>query len=265
VLVVGAGPSGQQIALELVRAGRQVFLSAGAHARVPRRYRGRDIWAWLDALGRFDDTVDDVGEVAARRPTPSVTLTGVDGGEPLDLGVLQRAGAVLGGRLTGFTGHHALFAADLPDTIRTADESMHALLAEIDRHIADTGVEAEPPEEVPAVPVEPGISSLDLTAAGVSAIVWATGYRRSYPWLHAPVLTPRGELEQRDGVTRMAGLYSLGLRFQHRRSSHQIRGVGRDAALLAARILGTPAPARRLHARPRPTRARRAMAAALAA
>ena len=74
-----------------------------------------------------------------------------------------------------------------------------------------------------------GPRSLDLRAAGVSTIVWATGYRREYPWLHIPVFDAQGEIVHRRGVTPVPGLFVLGLRFQSRRTSHTIGGVGRDA------------------------------------
>ncbi|HEY1366737.1 MAG TPA: NAD(P)-binding domain-containing protein, partial [Gaiellaceae bacterium] len=51
VLVVGGGATGQQLALELRQAGRDVVLAVGRHSRAPRRYRGRDIFEWLDLLG----------------------------------------------------------------------------------------------------------------------------------------------------------------------------------------------------------------------
>jgi len=68
--------------------------------------------------------------------------------------------------------------------------------------------------------------------------VWATGYRRSYPWLRLPVLDPSGEICQRRGRTPVPGLYVLGQRFQHYRSSNFIGGVGRDAASVADHIAG---------------------------
>ncbi|NMD08079.1 MAG: NAD(P)-binding domain-containing protein, partial [Phyllobacteriaceae bacterium] len=52
VLVVGAGSSGAQIADELLRAGKTVFLSVGPHDRPPRAYRGKDFVWWLGALGK---------------------------------------------------------------------------------------------------------------------------------------------------------------------------------------------------------------------
>ena len=72
-------------------------------------------------------------------------------------------------------------------------------------------------------------TELDLRAAGIATIVWATGYRRDYSWLDVPVLDQRGELVQTGGVTAAPGLYVVGLRFQSRRNSNFIDGVGHDA------------------------------------
>jgi putative flavoprotein involved in K+ transport len=84
------------------------------------------------------------------------------------------------------------------------------------------------------LPVAP--RALDLRR--IAAIVWATGFRRRYPWLHVPgVLDERGEIVQRRGATRVHGLYVLGLAYQYRRTSHFIGGVGRDAETIARSII----------------------------
>ena len=85
VLVVGAGASGQQIAEELMRAGRTVYISVGAHNKLPRRYRGHDAIWWMDQLGTFDATVGSLSDVKAAMRKPSVSLTGVGGGHDLSL------------------------------------------------------------------------------------------------------------------------------------------------------------------------------------
>ena len=260
VLVVGAGPSGQQIALELRRAGRDVIIAAGRHARMVRRYRGKDIWHWLKEIGSLDETIDQVPSPEASRRAPSFTLTGVDGGKQLDLAVLDRLGVIVAGRLEGFGGRRALFAADVQTNIADADRRMKRVLDRIDDHIERTWRGAWPhrdnrPPDVD-LPGSPG--SLDLDAAGVTTVIWATGYQREYPWLHVDALDPAGELIHERGVTRVPGLYALGLRFQYRRSSHIIGGVGHDAAFIAEHISGrvraTPAPGRtRPLARPETT------------
>ncbi len=62
VLVIGAGSSGVQIADELQRAGRAVWLSVGAHDRPPRRYRQRDFCWWLGVLGMWDAAANAPGK-----------------------------------------------------------------------------------------------------------------------------------------------------------------------------------------------------------
>lgn len=236
VLVVGAGPSGQQIALELRRAGRDVVLAAGRHGRMPRRYRGRDAFAWLRDVGHLDATIDAQPDPVAARRAASFPLDGRGGGRPLDLGVLRREGVRLTGRLVGFDGARAVFADDVVANAAAADASMRGHLARFDAIAGDA-----PAEAVAPVVVEPGPGSIDLVEAGIGTIVWATGYRREYPWLHVPVLGPDGEIAHRRGVTATPGVYALGLRFQHRRDSHFVGGVGRDAADLAQRIATTAA------------------------
>jgi putative flavoprotein involved in K+ transport len=228
VLVVGAGPSGQQIGLELARAGRTVTISVGRHARMPRRYRGRDVWRWLAEIGELDRTVDELHDVAAAKRSPSLPLSGVGGGEELGLDVLRAAGVRLTGRLRGFTGSHALFDDDLAANVAEAQARLQRVLAQIDARAG-----AAPPQVVApvAAPLAPAV--IDLADEGISTVIWATGYRRAYPWLRIPVLDANGEIVHRRGVTSVPGLYALGLRLQWTRSSHFIGGVGDDAAYLA--------------------------------
>jgi len=235
VLVVGAGPTGQQLALELARSGREVTIAVGRHARLPRRYRGRDIWEWLDLLGDLEVTVDEVPDADAARRTPSVAITGANGGEELDLGALRAAGVDVRGRLLGFTGQHALFSDGLATEVDQADRRMRRILSRIDE-LADRLDGGNGPEHVARIDLPPRPLTLDLDDAGVETVLWATGYRRSYPWLRVPVLAEDGEIVQHHGVTAAPGLYTLGLKFQHRRSSHFIGGVGADAELIAGRI-----------------------------
>jgi putative flavoprotein involved in K+ transport len=251
VLVVGAGASGQQLALELAAAGRPVVLAVGRHARAPRRYRGRDIWSWLDELGDLERTIDQVGDPDQARRTPSFALSGGEGGRRLDLDVLVRAGVRLTGRLTAFDGRHACFADDLRANIADAEGRLERLLDRIDARADTLGVPAS--ERPSAVTVDDPPSRLDLGALRVSTVVWATGYRRRTSWLPAGVTDGRGAIVQRRGATRLPGLYVLGLRYQHRRSSHFIGGVGADASYLARAILGRQGSPRRAAIRaPRP-------------
>jgi putative flavoprotein involved in K+ transport len=235
VLVVGAGPSGQQIAAELARAGRDVALAAGGHRALPRRYRDRDVYWWMQRLGLLDRTVDSLPDpAAAARTTRSSVLQGGD--EDLDLRRLHREGVTVTGRLLGVDGHRALLGDGLAADLADADANASRLRLRVDEHVTRTGLHVpEEPWAVPAVPdwATTAPTSIDLAREGVGAVVWATGYTRDWSWIHAPVFDAHGEPVHHRGVTAEPGLSFLGLRWLWRRDSGFISGVGRDAEHLA--------------------------------
>lgn len=238
VLVVGASASGVQIADELHRAGREVTLAVGRHTRLPRRYRGRDIMWWLENLGILRQRTFEVADLAASRATPSMQLQGRRDHADVDLAALQRSGVRLVGRAIGCDGARVRFADDLARTTRRADAKLRRLTERIERVIArspELALDDQAPRFPPAR-VEAPMPAIDLRAQHVSTIVWATGFRRRYPWLHVPVVSPAGELVHDRGVTRVPGLYALGLRFMRRRNSSFIDGVRHDAYELAATL-----------------------------
>jgi putative flavoprotein involved in K+ transport len=238
VLVVGASATGVQLADELARADREVVLAVGRHSRVPRRYRGMDIWWWLDQIGTFARTIDGVSDPMQARNEGALQLVGRDDHRDVDLPALQGLGVRLTGHLAGIDGHELTFADDLVTTTTAADERLTRVLARIDDHITANGLDTEvlpaatPPRLVPTEQV----AHLDQRHDRLATVVWATGYRRLYPWLQIPVLDRHGEIAQRRGVTPVAGLYVLGQRFQHRRDSNFIDGVRHDATYLARHI-----------------------------
>lgn len=239
VLVVGSGASGIQIAAELALAGRQVILSMGRHGRAVRRYRGRDIWWWLDRTGSLHQTAAEVRDLKQARKAPSLGLTGARGGVDIDLGSLQRMGVRIAGRMTSVEDRHALFSDNAVRDAADADDRLTRLLSKFDEWALSEGIDHE--LDSPSRPVRVRIDRplegpVDLVAEGVGTVVWATGYRPSYPWLHVSVLDETGEIVHNRGVTAVPGLYVLGLRFQWRRDSHFIHGVGRDAEFLAGEI-----------------------------
>ena len=238
VLVVGASATGVQLADELHRSGRHVTIAVGSHSRIPRRYRGLDIFRWLDLIGAFDKTIDDVGDVAAARSEPSLQLVGRDDHRSLDLATLQADGVRLVGRLSGVDGTRVRLATNLGAVIDAADRHTARVLARIDAAIDRLGLTAEVFDAEPIPPVFPMSipDALDLDAAGITTIVWATGHRRPYPWLDLPILDRHGEICQYRGVTPVPGAYVLGQRFQHYRNSNFIDGVGRDAQYVAEHI-----------------------------
>ena len=240
VLVVGASATGVQLADEIHASGRPVTLAVGRHLRLPRTYRGRDIMWWLDAMGVFDETSDDVFNVAASRTQPSLQLAGWAGVRPLDVSSLARRGIRLLGRLVAADFERVHFDDDLIATTAASDLKLAQLLLRIDAFIAKTSPGAVAPPE-PFEPTWPDgfdveKTTIDLRAAGINSVVWATGFTRRFSWLRVPVLDERGDIRHRGGITAVPGLFVLGMHFQRRRKSAFIDGVGDDAAFVAEKI-----------------------------
>jgi putative flavoprotein involved in K+ transport len=240
VVVVGASATGVQIADELARAGREVVLAVGRHSRVPRRYRGMDIWWWLDQIGTFERTIDEMEDPYEARHEGALQLVGRDDHRDVDLPALQRLGVRVTGRLTDADGDDLAFADDVQTTTSAADERLRRLLVRIDDHIDASGLAREVlSADTPArLGSEEPITRLHARRDGIASVIWATGYRRAYPWLRIPVLDPHGEIVQRRGVTPVTGLYVVGQRVQHRRDSNFIDGVRHDASFVARHIAG---------------------------
>jgi putative flavoprotein involved in K+ transport len=229
VLVVGASASGVQLADELARTGREVVLAVGAHTRLPRRYRDRDILWWLDRMGSFDRTIDEAPDPAAALREPSLQLGGSL--RPIDLVALQARGVRLTGRLIGTARDDLRFADDLAATTAVADARLRRVLTDIDTYARGHGPAGRPDPAPPTV--TPRQAPVRLHPRRLGTVVWATGFRPAYPWLDVPVLDGDGYLRHRRGVTPAPGLYAIGLRFQHRRSATFIDGARHDAAFIA--------------------------------
>jgi putative flavoprotein involved in K+ transport len=239
VLVVGASATGVQLADEIHASGRPVTLAVSRHTRLPRVYRGRDILWWLDAMGVFDESVDDVFDIRASRHQPSLQLVGRPDRATLDLPALEGRGVRLVGRAAGAEGDRVFFADDLVAHTVAADSRLARLVQRIDIFAARTGLDPSwgPPEPFsPFLWPRPAPTEIDLRAEGISTVVWATGFRRLYPWLKVPVLDAQGEIRHEGGVTPSPGLYVIGLYFLRRRKSSFIDGVGQDAMELTAHL-----------------------------
>jgi putative flavoprotein involved in K+ transport len=239
VLVVGASASGIQLADEIHASGRPVTVAVGRHTRLPRRFRGRDILWWLELMGILDQTPDDVYDFEISREQPSLQLVGRPDYSTLDLPLLQKQGVRLAGRVVSGEGSTIRFGDDLIAHTAAADAKLAVLLRRIDSFIVEAGLEEQVAEAEPFVPFfwpAPSPQEIDLRSEGISTVLWATGFRRSYPWLKVPVLDDRGEIIHRGGITPAPGLYVIGLQFLRSRKSAFIDGVGNDAAELTEHI-----------------------------
>jgi putative flavoprotein involved in K+ transport len=236
VLVVGAGSSGVQIASELLRFGKRVYLSVGPHDRPPRAYRERDYCWWLGVLGKWD----------LEAPGPNtehvtIAVSGVDGGQTIDFRRLAAAGMMLVGRTESHKDGTLSFASDLADNVARGDANYLSLLDEADAYVTNNGLDL--PEEPEAREIGPDpacltnpIRELNLTKAGVTSIIWATGYSVDYSWLELDTFDAKGKPKHKRGVSVEPGLYFLGLPWQTRRGSSFIWGVWHDAKFVADRI-----------------------------
>ncbi len=235
VLVVGASSTGVQLAKEIHASGRPTVLAVGDHTRVPRRYRGRDIYAWLETTGILDDQALEGGSLESARRQPSLQLVGSADNRNLDLGVLSRQGVRLTGRLAAMDGTTAQFSGDLERTTATSHRRMLRIFDRIDDCIKTRGSDAPAADPAARTPFSAigNPLTLDLRREGIRSVIWATGYVRRYPWLKVPVLDARGEIIHRGGATASPGLYVLGLVFLRRRRSSFIDGCGLDAEELA--------------------------------
>jgi putative flavoprotein involved in K+ transport len=254
VLVVGASATGLQLADEIHRSGRPVTIAVGEHIRLPRLYRGRDIQWWLEAIGVLDERYDEIDDIVRARRVPSPQLVGSPERRTLDLNALIERGVDVVGRLVGVDGSRLQFSGSLANHCAMADLKLNRLLERIDKWCAERrlGDGVLGPERLAATQVETAPRlALDLDKDAVATIVWATGLRPDYSWLHAPVLDHKGRLRH-DGGVAAPGLYALGLSFMRRRKSSYIHGAEDDVRDLSTHLVQQlrgserrrPAPAR---------------------
>ena len=236
VMVIGAGSSGTQIADELLKADRHVYLSVGPHERPPRSYRGRDFVWWLGVLGKWD------AQAVPGNEHVTIAVSGAYGGRTVDFRRFASDGMTLVGMTTAFEDGVLTFAPDLSDNLLKGDANYLSLLDEADSWVARNGVDL--PEEPEARKIGPDLDcvtdpilELDLAKAGVTSIIWATGYALDYSWLKVDVFDETGRPKHLRGITSEPGVYFLGLPWLSRRGSSFIWGVWHDAKYLAEHIL----------------------------
>lgn len=239
VLVVGSGASGCQIADELCKAGRQVFLSVSRHRRVPRRYRGQDMIWWFEKLGRYDVQIDSF---PGRKYPPSTVVTGVDGGYDMDLRQSAHDGVHLLGRLIGVGDGVAHFGDDLNAVLDTADQAFVDFRDAADALAlqADIAAQVQPAEPSPSATPSKRMEmapAMHLEQAGIGSLIWATGHRYDFDWIDLPILDGAGAPVQTRGVTACPGVFFLGLHWMHTFKSGQFSFVDEDAAHLAKYLI----------------------------
>lgn len=236
VLVVGAGASGSQIAEELRRAGRTVYLSVGEHYRPPRSYRERDYCWWLGALGMWDEV-----KKKPKREHVAFAVSGYDNGKTIDFRRLAHTGIQLVGITQRFENGVMAFQEGLAENVAQGDADYFEVLREADAYIEQNGLDLPPEPEAWKLLDDPEcltnpILSLNLAEAGIKSIVWATGFKVDYRWMEVDVFDDQGYPVHKRGITAEKGIYFLGLPNQSNRSSSFIWGVWHDAKYIADHI-----------------------------
>jgi putative flavoprotein involved in K+ transport len=239
VLVVGSAQSGGQIAEELYQSGRKVYLCVSSAGWGPRRYRGQDIVRWMDRAGFNAVTVDKLPSPKMKFAA-SALVSGKDGGHTLNVHQFARDGVVLLGRMQAAQAGKITLAPDLKESLAKSDKFKADLLKRIDDYIEKMGLDV-PQETLPDL--RDGysaevITELDVQSAGITSVIWATGYKFDFGLVRLPVVDADGYPIQKRGVTDYPGLYFVGLPWLHTAKSGLLFGVGDDAASIVSHIAG---------------------------
>jgi putative flavoprotein involved in K+ transport len=209
----------------------------GSAPRVPRRYRGRDIFSWLADTGFTESTVDKLPSPKAKF-AGNPHLSGKDGGRTINLHLFARDGVRLLGRILDAEDRKIKLAADLKENLAKADKAEADITAMIDQYIEKNGINA-PEEVLPKYQDGYGVeevTELDLEAAGIKTIIWAMGYNFDYSLVKVPFADEDGYPIHQRGVTRFPGLYFIGLSWLYKRKSPLLLGVAEDADYIASHI-----------------------------
>jgi putative flavoprotein involved in K+ transport len=240
VLVVGASATGVQLASEIHRSGRPVTLAVGEHVRLPRTYRGRDIFWWLETTGLLAERYDEVDDLTRARHLPSPQLTGTPEAVTTDLNTLTELGIRIVGRLGRITDGVAQFSGGLHNTCALADLKMNRFLNRADQWATASGLDDDlpPPHRFAPTYVDPRTPlELDLTSGEITTVLWATGFRPDHSWLDIPVRDRTGHIRHDGGVvTGAPGLYLLGMPVLRTRASTYIHGAATDSDALAGHL-----------------------------
>ena len=240
VLVVGASASGVQLGSEIHRSGRPVTLAVGEHVRLPRTYRARDIFWWLEATGLLAERYNQVDDLTRARHLPSPQLTGTPEAVTTDLNTLTALGIRIVGRLGRITDGVAQFSGALANTCALADLKMNRFLNRADQWATASGLDDDlpPPHRFAPTYVDPRTPlELDLTSGEITTVLWATGFRPDHSWLDIPVCDRTGHIRHDGGVvTGAPGLYVLGMPVLRTRASTYIHGAATDSDALVGHL-----------------------------
>jgi len=236
VLVVGSGQSGGQIAEDLARGGRQVYLATSRVGRLPHSYRGRHYMSWM-----VDTGIADIPRTELLKVGPIATRPLVGADHTISLQSLSALGVVLLGRLRAVEAGIAHFDTDVRANIDHGDTTAAEMKKRIDLWVVAQGIDCPPPvpdptdDVAPRLP-DPPIDRLDLLRS-IGSVVWCTGVRGDYSFLRVSgALDERGAPIEEGGLTRVPGLCIAGVPYSVNRRSGTILAAGPDAMRMVNHI-----------------------------
>ena len=240
-LVIGSGQSGVQVVEDLLDAGRKVYFSTSRVGRFVRRFRGRDMLVWANDIGFFSQRMSDVEDPnIAKMAQPQIS--GTKGGHTVSLQSLEKMGAILLGRYQGYRGNEFHFEENLAENIMFADQISAKFRNMVDDYIVKQGIDAPPPDVDEADHADPSPEDrhpptvLDPAEAGITSIVWCTGFGGNFSWIEGIDLDEKGVPVHENGVSPLAGLYYCGFAWLSKRRSGLICGIKEDAAYIVEHI-----------------------------
>jgi putative flavoprotein involved in K+ transport len=242
VLVVGSAQSGCQITEDLLNAGRKVYLSTSMVGRIPRWYRGRDIFYWVKEAKFYDIKAEEIEDpkILELRP-PQVSGTG-SGRDSMSLQSLSKNGAVILGKMYKADNAKVFFQEDAAQHVRFADDFSQKIKKMIDDHITENNLFAPPSHydeaDIPDVVAScaSNITSLDLKENNIHTIIWSTGFDHDHSYIKLPVFDDKGKLIHKDGIPGFPGLYFLGYPWLRTRKSPILFGIIEDVKFVVDKL-----------------------------
>jgi putative flavoprotein involved in K+ transport len=231
VLVIGGGNSGIQIAVDINKAGRKTYLSIGRVRIVPRKYRGKDFMEWAEVLGILDRKTEETSDEIKNTPPPIL----FGNSETVDLRKLAKDGVQLVGRLKAIENSQFTFDTNVQESIEKGENALVGFKATVDKYIADSKLNVEVEDEVlNTLEMPRSLDNLDLN--NVKSVIWSTGFKDDWSWLDLDILGEDGQPIHSKGVSKIPGLYFIGLRWLSKYKSFLLCGVAEDAEYLADKI-----------------------------
>lgn len=243
VLIVGSAQSGIQIAEDLLDAGRKVYLSTSEVPRIPRWYRGKDIFYWVKECKFYEVKAEEIKDPKefTLRP-PHVAGTSLSGRDSLSLQSLAKRGAIILGKMNRADAENVFFEKNAAAHVKFADEFSDKMKKMIDAHIEQNNLSAPARHydeaDLPDVDAAcaSSMTSLDLKENNINSIVWATGFDADHSYIRLPVFDDKGKLIHKDGLPGFPGLYFLGYPWLRSRQSPILFGIIEDVEFIVDRL-----------------------------